>query len=44
MIDPLQRFEEQHQHALGELEKLEAAARALAVAGGLGHVALLEAV
>jgi hemerythrin-like domain-containing protein len=30
MIDPIQRFEEEHQHALGELQKLEDAARALA--------------
>jgi hemerythrin-like domain-containing protein len=38
MIDPIQRFEDEHQHALGELEKLEAAARALA-AGATGDVA-----
>ena len=30
MIDPIQRFEDEHQHALGELAKLEVAARALA--------------
>lgn len=29
MIDPIQRFEEEHRHALGELNKLEAAARGL---------------
>ncbi len=45
MIDPIQRFEEEHQHALGELEKLEDAARALA-AGAPSDVedAQLEAV
>lgn len=37
MIDPIQRFEDEHQHALGELEKLEAAARAMA--GAMGDVA-----
>lgn len=37
MIDPIQRFEEEHRHALGELEKLEAAARSLA-AGATGDV------
>lgn len=37
MIDPIQRFEQEHQHALAELEKLEAAARALA--GATGNVA-----
>ncbi len=34
MFDPIQRFEDEHQHALGELEKLEAAARAMAGAAG----------
>jgi hemerythrin-like domain-containing protein len=33
MIDPIQRFEEEHQRALGVLEELEAAARALAEGG-----------
>jgi hemerythrin-like domain-containing protein len=37
MIDPIQRFEDEHQHALGELERLEAAARAMA--GATGDVA-----
>jgi len=34
MIDPIQRFEDEHQHALGELAKLEVAARALAEGTG----------
>lgn len=38
MIDPIQRFEEEHRHALGELEKLEAAARGLR-AGATGDAA-----
>ena len=37
MIDPIERFEEEHRHALGELEKLEAAARAMA--GATGNIA-----
>jgi hemerythrin-like domain-containing protein len=43
MIDPIQRFEDEHQHALGELEKLEAAARAMAGATGDVAEAQLEA-
>lgn len=44
MIDPIQRFEEEHQHALGELEKLEAAARSLAAdAAGEAKVTQLDA-
>jgi hemerythrin-like domain-containing protein len=41
MIDPIQRFEEEHQHALGELERLEVAALKLA-AGVPDDVAEVE--
>ncbi|MEJ2336131.1 MAG: hemerythrin domain-containing protein [Gemmatimonadales bacterium] len=43
MMDPIERFEEEHQHALAELEKLEAAARAMAGATGDAAEAQLEA-
>lgn len=41
MIDPIQRFEEEHRHALGELKKLEAAARRLR-AGAVAEIAEVE--